>query len=58
MRLDNDVQPPRAHETVGAREGEPEFGHDLGDADGGGAGDADAAVDESFGALVAAGFYA
>lgn len=44
MWLDDDVESARAHEAVGAREGEAELVHDFGDADGCRAGDADAAV--------------
>lgn len=45
MRLDDDIEAPRAHEAVGAWVGEVEGAHDFGDADGCAAGDADAAVD-------------
>lgn len=57
MRLDDDVQPAGAHEAVGAREGEAQLVHDFGDADGCGARDAYAAVDEGGGAVAAAAFW-
>lgn len=50
MGLDDNVETARAHEAVGAREGEAQGGHHFGDADGGAAGDAHAAVDEGRGA--------
>ena len=51
MRLNNDVEATGAYEAVCAREGEAERGHYFCDADGGGAGNADAAVDEGGGAV-------
>lgn len=46
MRLDDDVEATGAHEAVGSREGVVHSAHYFCDADGGRAGDADAAVDE------------
>ena len=57
MRLDDDIQTPRSNEAVRAWERQAELVHDLGDADGGGAGDADAAVDEGCRAVFAASFF-
>lgn len=54
VRLDDDVEPPRPHEAVRPRERHVELAHHLGDADGGAARDADAAVDEGGGAVAAA----
>lgn len=57
MRLDDDVETTSAHIAVCAGEGEGEGGHDFCNADSGGAGDADAAVDECCGAFLLAGIY-
>lgn len=48
--LDDDVEAAGADEAVGARKRETAAAHDLGDADGGAARDADAAVHERRGA--------
>ena len=44
VRLDDDVQPSRAHEAVGSREGHVILPHDFGDANGSAPGNADSAV--------------
>lgn len=54
VRLDDDVEPPRPHEAVRPRERHVELAHHLGDADGGAARDADAAVHEGRRAVAAA----
>lgn len=56
MRLDDDVQPARAHEAVGAWECQAELIHDFGDADGRGTGDAHTTVHQSGGTVATASF--
>jgi hypothetical protein len=56
VRLDDDVQPARTHEAVGAWECQAELVHDFGDADGRGTGDTHATVDQSGGTIAAASF--
>jgi hypothetical protein len=57
VRLDDDVQPARTHEAVGAWECQAELVHDFGDADGRGTGDTHATVDQSGGTIAAAAFW-
>ena len=45
MRLHNNIQPPRPDEAIRPGEAQAFARHDVGDADGCGARDADAAVD-------------
>jgi hypothetical protein len=56
MRLDDDIQPTRTHEAVGAGECQAEFVHDLSNADGRGTRDAHATVHQSGCAIAAASF--
>jgi hypothetical protein len=57
VRLDDDVQPARSHKAIRARESQAELVHDFGDADGRGARDADATVDQCCGTVAATTFW-
>jgi len=56
VRLDDNIQPTRAYEAVGAWECQTELVHDFGDANGRRAGDAHATVYQSGGTVAAASF--
>jgi hypothetical protein len=56
VRLDDDVQPARTHKAICTRESQAELVHDFRNADGRGARDADATVDQRCGAVAAATF--
>ena len=56
VRLDDDIQPARTHEAIGARQCQAELVHDFGDANGRGTGDAHATVHQSRGTVAATSF--
>lgn len=57
MGLDNDIQPAGSHKAVSPRKGYAKLAHDFGDADGGTAAHADAAVNQGRRAIATAAFY-